>query len=321
MAKAANRTRAGEAFPVRQAVIVAVVALVFRAVYWLLASKSLFLQTPVVDASFFDIWARTLAEGRVFQEAEFFKPPFYAYLLSWLYKAGFSLTGVLILQMLVGTLTVLLTLAIGRLVFSLTGRFRRGAGHGSPAHPAIFRNPAAGRIVDHRADHGIPAADPAGGQGKQRRNWPNPAGRGTAYGGCRAGATKPDAGHRHRGGWLWWRGRAEQAVRVSLGSLGLLLAGFLMAISPATFHNLRYGEFTLISANLGANLVAGNSDTADGVSAIPVGVHWDDLQLMSRQAGAASPASASRWLTGEAVRWMTAHPGQTLRWPEKRPCC
>jgi hypothetical protein len=110
--------------------------------------------------------------------------------------------------------------------------------------------------------------------------------------------------------WLWWRGRSESGARVSVGTIGLLLGGFLVAIAPATSHNLKYGEFTLISANLGANLVAGNSDAADGVSAIPVGVRWDDLQLQSRQAGAASPTAASRWLTGKAVRWIISHPGR-----------
>ncbi len=62
----ASKTRAArEPFPVRQATVLVAVALVFRLVYWLLASKSLFLQTPVVDGSFFDIWAKTLAAGRV----------------------------------------------------------------------------------------------------------------------------------------------------------------------------------------------------------------------------------------------------------------
>ena len=96
------------------------------------------------------------------------------------------------------------------------------------------------------------------------------------------------------------------------GSIGLLLAGFLIAVSPATIHNLKYKEFSLISANLGANLVAGNSDVADGVSPIPVGSYWDDLQMQSWQAGATSPVQASGYLTDRALRWIVANPGRTL---------
>ena len=117
--KRPTKTRAArEPFPTREAAILVTSVLIFRAVYWLLASKSAFLHTPVVDASFFDIWARTLAAGQVFQAQAFFKPPLYAYLLSWFYQAGFSMTGILVLQMLIGAVTVLLTFAVGRLVFT-----------------------------------------------------------------------------------------------------------------------------------------------------------------------------------------------------------
>jgi len=105
-------------FPWRQVVFVVLAAVVMRVLYWQLAAESAFMHTPVVDGSFFDIWARTLAAGRVFQEQAFFKPPLYAYLLSWLYKMGLGLTSVFGLQMMVGTLSCVLTLAVSRFVFS-----------------------------------------------------------------------------------------------------------------------------------------------------------------------------------------------------------
>ena len=105
-------------FPTAQVVTVAVVAALFRLLFWTLAKDSAFLHTPVVDGSFFDIWARTLADGRVFQDQVFFKPPLYAYLLSFLYRLGLGLTGVFALQMLVGVVSCGLTLALGRIVWS-----------------------------------------------------------------------------------------------------------------------------------------------------------------------------------------------------------
>ncbi|MBE0567047.1 MAG: hypothetical protein IH621_13890, partial [Krumholzibacteria bacterium] len=95
------------------------------------------------------------------------------------------------------------------------------------------------------------------------------------------------------------------------GPLAALLVGAALVLLPTTLHNWRAsGTPVLVSANLGANLVTGNRDQADGVSAIPVGVEWDDLQLRSFQAGHRDPAASSRWLTGVALDWIRIHPGR-----------
>lgn len=312
MARSNKERPAGDSFPVRQAVILAGVALAFRAVYWMLASKSLFLQTPVVDASFFDIWARTLAEGRVFQEAVFFKPPLYPYLLSWLYRVGFSLTGVLVLQMLVGTISVVLTFAIGRLAFS--PRIAFGGALATALLPILpfFETQLLAETWTTALTLGALLLILRAVNGKSAAH-----GRVLFVAGFMLGIAALGRPNLMLlivaiAVWMWWRGRPGSPEPVGLGTIGLLVVGFLIAVAPATFHNLKYGEFSLISANLGANLVAGNSDEADGVSAIPVGVLWDDLQLQSRQAGADSPAEASRFLTGRAMKWVAAHPGRAL---------
>ncbi len=299
----------------RQAAVLVAVALVFRLVYWLLASKSAFLHTPVVDASFFDIWAKTLAADKVFQAQAFFKPPLYAYLLSWFYQAGLSMTGILILQMLTGAVTVLLTFAIGRLVFlprvALAGALITAL---LPILPFFETQLLAeswttaltlgALLLVLRVVYGRTQA----------------VGRTLAAAGLLMGVAalgRPNLMLLVAGVavWLWLLGRSDgpAAGRVKgISPIGLLLAGFLIAVSPATFHNLKYGEFSLISANLGSNLVAGNSDTADGISAIPVGVLWDDLQLQSKQAGALTPGQASDHLTGQALAWISRNPGRAL---------
>ncbi len=303
--------RARERFPVREAAILVAAALLFRVVYWLLASKSAFLHTPVVDASFFDTWARTLAAGNVFQAQVFFKPPLYAYLLSWLYEAGFSMTGVLILQMLVGSVTVLLTFAVGRLVF--TPRIAFGGALITALLPILpfFETQLLGETWTTPLTLGALLLVLRVVNGKTKAEGRTQFFAGLLMGLAALGRPNLMLLIVAVAAWQWWWGRSGNRV-VSPGSIGLLLAGFLLAVSPATIHNLKYGEFSMISANLGSNLVAGNSDTADGVSAIPVGVLWDDLQLQSKQAGADDPAQASRYLTERALKWMAANPGRTL---------
>ena len=295
---------------IRPAILVAA-ALLFRVVYWLLASKSAFLHTPVVDASFFDIWARTLAAGNVFQAQVFFKPPLYAYLLSWFYQAGFSMTGVLILQMLVGSVTVLLTFAVGRLVF--TPRIAFGGALITALLPILpfFETQLLGETWTTPLTLGALLLVLRVVNGQTRAEGRTQFFAGLLMGLAALGRPNLMLLVVAVAAWQWWWGRSGNRA-ISLGSIGLLLAGFLLAVSPATIHNLKYGEFSLISTNLGSNLVAGNSDTADGVSAIPVGVLWDDLQLQSKQAGADNPVQASRFLTGRALKWVVANPGRTL---------
>ena len=302
---------AREPFPVREAAILVAAALLFRVVYWLLASKSAFLHTPVVDASFFDIWARTLAAGKVFQAQAFFKPPFYAYLLSWFYQVGFSMTGVLILQMLVGSVTVLLTFAVGRLVF--TPRIAFSGALITALLPILpfFETQLLGETWTTPLMLGALLLVLRIVAGKTQAEGRTQFFAGLLMGLAALGRPNLMLLIVAVAGWQWWWGRSGKRV-VSSGSIALLLGGFLLAVSPATIHNLKYGEFSLISANLGPNLVAGNSDVADGVSAIPVGALWDDLQLQSRQAGADTPGQASGYLTGRALKWMAANPGRAL---------
>ncbi|RKZ15936.1 hypothetical protein DRQ50_06875, partial [bacterium] len=110
----------------RDLLVVAGVALLMRVVAWVLLSRTPFFDTPVVDASQFDIWARTLAAGREFQPGAFFKPPLYPYLLSFLYKLGLGIRGVYVLQGLAGMVSCLLVTIIARRL--VTRRLALGAG-------------------------------------------------------------------------------------------------------------------------------------------------------------------------------------------------
>lgn len=297
-------------WPARQALAVAAAAFLMRMVLFFLVKDSPFLHTPVVDASFFDIWARTLADGRVFQDTAFFKPPFYAYLLSSFYKMGLSMTTVICLQMFVGAGTALLTLAVGRLVFP--ERVALGGALACALLPILpfFEIQLLAEAWTTALTMGalllilLPLRDGAHHSGRRL------AGAGLLLGPAALGRPNLLLAVVVIAIWLGWKVGAQTWRRV--GALALV-AGFLMSVAPATFHNLKHGEPVLISANMGANLVAGNSDRADGLSAIPVGVRWDDLQLRTAQAGHESPSAASRYLSLEALGWMAQNPGRTLQ--------
>ncbi len=297
--------------PPKQALILVLVASVFRLAFWLLASKSAFLQTPVVDASFFDIWARTLAEGKVFQDQAFFKPPLYPYLLSWLYQVGFQLGSVQIFQLLTGIVTSLLTLAIGRLVFSpriaLAGAVTTALLPILPFFEVQLLAESWATALSLGSLLLILLVV------QKKSPIPN---RLLFFSGVLMGLAalgRPNlmllVGVMAL--WLWqWKNGPWKARS---GPLLALLLGFLITLAPVTLFNLQHGEPALISTNLGVNLVTGNSDRADGVNAIPVGVLWDDLQLRTRQAGCRNSSEASRFLTKEAMHWVLEHPGRTLQ--------
>ena len=223
------------------------------------------------------------------------------------------MTGILILQMLIGAVTVLLTLAVGRLAFTPKIGFAGALVTALLPILPFFETQLLAETWTTALTVGSLVLVLRVVKGRSAST-----GRTLFFAGLLLGIAALGRPNLMLlvvaiAVWLWWQGRSGGLPRPGLGSMGLLLAGFLLAISPATIHNLKYGEFTLISANLGANLVAGNSDEADGVSAIPVGVRWDDLQLQTRLAGAGSPAAASRFLSGRAMAWIASHPAEALQ--------
>ncbi|PIE76830.1 hypothetical protein CSA17_00175 [bacterium DOLJORAL78_65_58] len=267
-------------WPARHALIVAGAAILLRGVLYLQARDSAFLHTPVVDASFFDLWARSLVEGRVFQDQAFFKPPFYAYLLSFLYRLGLGMTAVLMLQLLVGTGTALLTLAVGRLTFAprvaLTGALICAL---LPILPFFEIQLLAESWTTALTMGGllltllsVRGKSRTGGKsrntdGPQPRLW-QPGGAGLLLGLAALGRPNLLPAILVMALWVFWKTRQDAGKPTAAI---LLLAGCAAGMAPATIHNLGYGQPVLISANLGANLVAGNSDQADGMSAILLG--------------------------------------------------
>ncbi len=319
----AKPIRNSAAFPWRQAALVAAVALLVRILFWAPASRSLFMQTPVVDASFFDQWARALIDGRPFETQAFFKPPLAAYLLALLYRLGLDMPGVLVLQLGVGVATAVVNFAVARLVLSprvaLTGALAAAA---LPILPFFEAQMVAEAWTMAFTSVSLllflqAVIAPA------RRGLLRLALSGALLGLAALGRPNVLVVLPVLGVWLWRQGRASAPGAHARATpwwraFAVTAAGCLVAIAPATLHNLRHGEFVPISANFGVNLYTGNCEDADGVSAIPVGVRWDGLQLSARQRGAATPGTFSDLMARDALKWMTTHPGQALQLTVKK---
>lgn len=294
----------------RPLVLVLAAAALLRVAAWLLLSRTPFFAVPVVDASSFDIWARDLlAGGGMMDNDAWFKPPLYPYLLAGLYAvSGASLVFVQALQMLAGIALAGLTLVVGRRVappgVALAGGLIAAV---LPMLPffefQLLAEPWTTLLTLLALERLL-----TGG-----RQTPPSAGR-TALAGLLLGLAalgRPNLLLTVAAAavWLAW---ADGRPRLPRRALPLLLAALLPLLGSTLRNASVSGDFVPVSANLGANLVTGHHDGADGVTAIPVGLLWDDLQLECRQAGQGSAAASSRFLVRRAVGWMAEHPGRTL---------
>lgn len=88
--------------------------------------------------------------------------------------------------------------------------------------------------------------------------------------------------------------RAE-GVRKAVVKMVFLAAGFLAIAIPLTARNYALtGQWVLFSSNAGINFYTGNGPAADGVSAIPTGLAWEQIISTVPKEIMREPASVSR---------------------------
>jgi 4-amino-4-deoxy-L-arabinose transferase-like glycosyltransferase len=302
--------------PVRQVWFVLGAALLIRIAYWFLYSRTPFFNAPVVDASFFDIWAQSIVAGRDFQPDVFFKPPLYPYGLALVFKTlGHHLTPVFVLQTLCGIAGSLLVLMLGRLVFTpriaLIGALAAAL---MPMSPFFELQLLAESLTTFLSLLALLLVLLATRRPGSPTLWQVGVA-GVILGVAALGRPNLLLLPPLVAVWLLFRTRSQDPSitgRSRLRPAVVLLAGAILAVSPVTLRNLRVGGAMVpVCANFGVNLWTGHHAGADGTSPIPVGVQWDDLQLRCRQAGAGSAVASSRFLTREAVQYMLSHPGRT----------
>lgn len=289
-------------FPKRDVAIVAAVALALRAFYAWLYHDSPFFHVPVVDASTFHLWAEAIRQHREFLPGVYFKPPLYPHVLAAVYNVfGPRPEPMYALQALLGAGTCVLVLGLGRQIFSPRVGLLGGLTCALlPVLPFLEFQLVAEPLTTFLTTAALLILV---------AHEPRPA---------RAGAVGLLLGIAALGrpnllilapvlAWWVWRRRGR-----ALGPAVALLVAAGIGILPATLHNLSAGKLVLVSANAGANLWTGVRPGADGVSAIPIGIQWDDLQLQAEQAGVRGVAEADAWLMRRSFAAMTAEPLRAL---------
>ncbi len=110
------------------------------------------------------------------------------------------------------------------------------------------------------------------------------------------------------------------------GAGALLLVGVMIAVAPATFHNMSGGDRLLISSNGGLNFYMGNHEGADGRSARAAELPDEPgeaaraaVAIASRESGRSLlPSEVSRFWFRRGLAWITDHPADWIALTFKR---
>ncbi|MFT3772721.1 MAG: tetratricopeptide repeat protein [Minicystis sp.] len=281
--------------------LVAAIALVVRLAY-LITAKGPAFDNPILDADYYDHLATQLAGGAGFPDEPFWQPPFYPWLLGWLYRIfGHTLWAPRLFQVALGTATAALSCEVAR---RLTGKTRAGVAagllmalHGTaiffdgellPTSLAVF----VAVLVVWLATCVPPSTKTA-------------IGLGIAIG-LGALAVAPLLLLLLPAAWAMASGRSRRPL--------LCVAAALLVIAPVTITNrARSGEWIFISANGGVNLWIGNNPNIDRTMAIRPGADWEALVAEPERAGISGAGAQSDWFVKKTARWCASSPVACLK--------
>ncbi len=273
---------------------------------------------PVMDGLYHLEWAQAILAGETFQEGAFFRAPLYPWFMAAVLKlTGGSLFALRIVQALLGTCTVALTLLIAR------HSFGRAAGWIAGVVAATYWV-----LVYFDGELLIP----------------------TLYvplllAGLLAAMRLPDRAFSLRAClicgllfglaaiarpnvlmfmpplaiWLWLQAGRKKPAWLAAGMLTL---GTLIPILPITIHNYSAsGEGVLIASQAGVNFWIGNNPESDGMSAIVPGTRsgwWegfeDSRRLAKKEAGRdLSDAEISQHYAAKVWSWVGEAPGAAMK--------
>jgi len=306
VARAPEKPRASWRWPL--AIFVA--ALLIRLAYLAdIADHPLF-RYPVVDAALHVQWADDIREGKGAQHIPFYKPPLYPYALAAIRSiAGEGAVVPALLQVLLSSTACVLIYLLARAAFGLRVAAIAGLGAALLDTSVFFDAQllAVSPLVllsltmlylAHLAESG-------------NRLWLWGAA-GVAAGLCGLLWAPTLVAVPGTGLWAWFRMRSRGRYRGAL-SVGLLLLGTALPIVPVTAANwVASGDRVLISSNGGINFYIGNGPGADGHSAVPVGVAWEELQRREEAQDVAGSRASAFWVS-ETLGHIRAHPAWWVR--------
>ena len=288
-------------------------ALLVRAVHLLALRNQEFFQVLGLDAEFYDRWARALIAGESPEPGPYFQGPLYPYFLSLVYRLpGADVLAAQVAQLLLGALSAGLAALIaeelfGRRIAWLCGLIASCYGYAIFLETQLVAAPLIVFLVTAAlwlclASH--------------RKFWL------LALAGALSGLAAVGSGLVLAAVGIGGLGFLLQARRKAFSPVLAFAAGLLLAVAPVTAHNLRAGQFVLLSTNGGINYFIGNHagasgayEAIEGVEFFQSGVPHDggSVDEASRRAGRTLSASdASNYWLREGLRWQFAQPAQAL---------
>lgn len=118
--------------------------------------------------------------------------------------------------------------------------------------------------------------------------------------------------------WLGWIDRSwRRRLKASL----LLVAPFLILVSPITWHNYRVsGRFILLSDNFGVNLFTGNNPDAQGLDSLahsqsqPAVLHYIETNERVKAGQTSLPAEVLAYIRAQPGDWLALTARKTWLW-------
>ena len=321
--------------------LILLIGLTLRVSYLHEVTTSPVFTAPIADAAFHDYWARGIVSGNWtpplgeldprISQVPYLRPPGYPYFLALEYAlTGESLTGVRVIQMLLGLVNAVLAFLLGRAVFNRAVGLIMG---GFAATYWVF--------IYYEAQLHSPVLSIALGLGLllalhrwvQRPAWPPILIAGVLLGLSALVRTEALLFLPLAAAWIWWYGRGRLGPRPLATHVAVMILGTLALVSAATIRNAVVAhEFCLVSANGGVNFYVGNNETADGITTrIPFlaeetgSAGWSCfsydqvVSAISRREGRKlTYGDASAYFTRLAREYITSHPGDFLRLSARR---
>ncbi len=298
--------------------VVFALALAVRAVYWLEVRDSDLYLNPLLDAAYYDEWARHLAGLAPFDKPTQDQAPLFPYLLSVVYRLfGPGVGAVAWTHFFLGALTAVLVGRFAATAFSPpVGRL---AGILAAVYPPFFFNEAT--VMPTALAIGLTVALGIAAQAVGKRSAPR--GSAAALGAvaglaflCRAESVVFASLVA-----VWIAVRARFSPRVLAPVVLLGIAGFAPFLAAFGLHyQAATGRFRLLPASGGLNLYVGNNPESIGSGHTPSTlargretVVEAGRRLAEREAGRPlSPEEIDEHLRAKAIRFATDHPGRYL---------
>lgn len=293
-------------------------ALAFRLVVLLQTARTPFLEVANIDSASYDAWARELVSTGWWPTRNFYQSPFYAYFLGALYAVfGDGPWAPRIVQVVLGSLTPVLTYGIGTRLFSRRAGLVAGlltCFYGPLVLEEVTLNKTSLLIVTAVAGVAAylrygPAAH-AGGL----------AGAGLLFGLTIVGVAQWLLAFAALAVYLPWLAAARPR-RARTIAVATFVGACLLLVAPVVAWNSRLGGgLVLTSGGAGLNLFSGNNERATGLPSSPPGLRdipeyeeEDARRLAERDIGRPlTSAEVDRYWSSRAWAFIRDHPGDWL---------